>query len=775
MLSCRAVLRWYLALALVSVVACSPGPDEAIDVPLPEAAYVGVEVCARCHEAQTELWRGSDHDLAMQEATEETVLGDFSGRELVYGGVTSSFFRRDGKFVVRTDGPDGELRDYAIAYTFGFEPLQQYLVEFPAGRYQAVSLAWDSRPAAEGGQRWFHLYPDEVVDFRDPLHWTKRLQNWNAMCAECHSTNLQKSYQPDGDAGSGRYDTTWYEMNVSCEACHGPGSIHVAWGERDEAERDPGLDNAGLVVNLGDDDAGVWVIDTKTGLAERQPPRSNHRQLETCARCHTRRSSEQADYVFGEPLLDTHRVAMLEEPLYYPDGQILDEVYVYGSFLQSKMYRAGVTCQDCHDPHGLHVRGEGNSVCAGCHAPDKFDTPSHHFHDAGTEGALCVACHMPERTYMVVDPRRDHSFRVPRPDLSDRLGTPNACNSCHQNQTSEWAARAVTRWYGGERPPHYGETLYAGRVGAPGASDALSRLALDLEAPGIVRGTALTLLARQPSARTAETLAATSSSSEPFVRLGALEAVDTLPAEARHRLVVPLLEDPIRNVRLEAGRVLAGVPRVSFSPRQWERLTEVLEEYREAQMRNADWPESWVNLGLLATQLGQPGEAERSYRRAIALDPQFARAYVNLADLYRLLDRDAEGERVLREGLESVWEGQAADLHHGLGLALVRLKRTDEALDELRKAAELRPDEARYSYVYGVALESRGEIERALEVVGAAHERSPYDRDLLYALVSWNIERGARREALKFARELADVARDDPSVSRLLAELESGQ
>jgi Flp pilus assembly protein TadD len=709
----------------------------------------------------------------MQDATAETVLGDFSGREFVYAGVTSHFFERDGKFVVRTDGPDGELRDYAIAYTFGVFPLQQYLVEFPGGRFQALSLAWDTRPSSEGGQRWFHLYPDEQIDFRDPLHWTKRFQNWNLMCAECHSTDLQKNYRPSADGGSGRYETTWFELDISCEACHGPGSKHVAWGDKKEEERDPNLENAGLVVNLGDDDGGIWEIDTETGLAKRIPPRSNNRQVETCARCHARRSSQQADYFHGEPILDTHRVAMLDELLYYPDGQILEEVYVYGSFIQSRMYRQGVTCQDCHDPHGLHVRGEGNARCAGCHAPQKFDTAAHHFHEVGTEGALCVSCHMPTRNYMVVDPRLDHSMRVPRPDLTDRLGTPDACSGCHRDKPATWSAEAIVRWYGGERTSHYGEALQAGRAGAPTAGELLSRVALDSEAPGIARGTALALLGRQPTSQTADTLAAAILDDEPFVRLGALESAEILSPEARHRLVVPLLEDAIRSVRIEAARVLAGVPRESFTPGQWERLTEVLDEYREVQQRDADWPDSHVNLGLLHLQLGEHDEAEQAYRQALALDPQFSRAYVNLADLYRVRDRDEEAVQLLRDGLAKVWEG--ADLHYALGLALVRRKRMDEALAELRRAAELRPDEARYSYVYGVALHSGGEVERALEVLETAHERNPYDRELLYVLVTMNYERGAKREALKFAHRLVELTPEDPNARSLLEELESAR
>ncbi|MCP4250922.1 MAG: hypothetical protein GY778_28120, partial [bacterium] len=129
--------------------------------------YVGRGVCAECHAKQTDGWRGSHHDLAMQEVNEQTVLGDFDDASFSYAGTTTTFTRRDGAFIVRTDGPDGELTDFPVAYVFGVVPLQQYLIAFPDGRYQALSIVWDTRPAAEGGGRWVHLYPSEATDHRD--------------------------------------------------------------------------------------------------------------------------------------------------------------------------------------------------------------------------------------------------------------------------------------------------------------------------------------------------------------------------------------------------------------------------------------------------------------------------------------------------------------------------------------------------------------------------------------------------------------------------------
>ena len=759
-----------LAVALLAFGFCActvpEGSRGAGELPEP-AAYVGVEVCARCHQGETDLWRGSHHDLAMQEAREDTVLGSFNGTVFEHEGVTTKFFRRDGKFLVETEGPGGGSGEFEVAYVFGVEPLQQYLLALPRGRLQALTVAWDTRPKAESGQRWFHLYPDEVIAPDDPLHWTGRLQNWNLMCAECHSTALEKGYDFESDT----YETTWSEIDVSCEACHGPGSRHALWGESEKAKR--GADS-GLVVDLSDRDGAVWVMDMTTGLSKREPPRQGRTEVETCARCHSRRSSQQADYVHGEPILDTHRVSLLDGALYYPDGQILDEVYVYGSFLQSKMYRKGVTCKDCHEPHGLHVRGEGNSVCAACHDVGRYDSRSHHFHEPGTKGASCIECHMPSRTYMVVDPRHDHSFRVPRPDLSASLGVPNACNDCHRangNRSPKWAAETVVQWYGAERPHHYGEILDAGRRGLPGAGDRLARLASEPETPGIVRATSLEMLGSLPSRETPSVIQAGLADEDPLVRLGAVEGAVALDPAARHRLAVALLSDPVRGVRIEAARLLSEVPLEFFTTEQRRALDAALEEYRKAQRRNADWPESHMNLALVHLARGELPEARRAYENALRLDPSFTRAYVNLADLHRMEGRDAEGEALLRRGLSR--SPEAAELHHALGLTLVRLHRNDEALESLRRAAGLHPGEARYAYVYGVALEGSGEVDAAIRVLDRALESHPYDREILHALAAFEEKRGRVASAVEYARRLVEASPGDPAAREILARLKS--
>src|SRR2546422_5518066 len=655
----------------------------------PGASYVGRQVCGQCHQQAEERWRGSHHDLAMQPATDASVAGDFNDARFSYAGVTSTFSRRDGKFVVRTDGPDGRLRDYEVKYTFGASPLQQYLVEFPDGRLQALSIAWDTRPRAQGGQRWFHLYPGENVTHRDELHWTNPSQNWNYMCAECHSTGVRKNY----DAKTRRFATTYAQVNVSCQACHGPGSNHVAWAKKEGNWRSLDGRTKGLAVALDERKAGTWALRAETGTAQRTPAARPAREVELCGRCHARRGQFSDDYVHGRPLGATHRVALLEDRLYYPDGQIRDEVYEYGSFLQSKMFARGVTCSDCHDPHSGTLRAPGSQVCLGCHTGQKYETPTHHFHAAGSRGADCAGCHTPTTTYMVIDPRHDHSFRVPRPDLSVKLGVPNACTRCHAGRPAEWAAKQVEAWYGHAPRGYqrYAEAFRTASLGGPGAGDLLQAVARDGDQPAIARASALARLGILASPAAGEVVRAGLNDPDPLVRRAAAGALEGAEPARRVELLAPLLDDPVRTVRMEAARGLAGSPRERLTDAQRKALDRGLAEYVAAEQFNADRPESHVNLGLLYAAERKSAEAEEALKVALEVDPRFVPAAVNLADLYRATGRDAEGERVLRAAIER--DPRSAPAHHALGLFLVRQQRMPEALTELEAAARLTPED----------------------------------------------------------------------------------
>ncbi len=695
----------------------------------------------------------------MQVATPASVLGSFNQVNFTSNSVTSTFFRQGSRFMVRTDGPDGRLHDYEVKYTFGVYPLQQYLIAMPGGRLQALGIAWDSRPADHGGQRWFSLLSGRHISNRDSLHWTALDQNWNFMCADCHSTNVRKSYDPRMRT----FSTSYAEIDVSCEACHGPGSLHIAWSikQGDWKARDA---SKGLLIALNERRGIAWSVAQASGEVQRSVPRASQREIQMCARCHSRRSQINEDYVHGQPVGDDYRVALLDDDLYFPDGQIKGEDYEYGSFIQSRMYHAGVTCSDCHEPHSLILRAQGNGVCLQCHLAQKYASSKHHFHQLNSTGAQCVSCHMPMRTYMVVDPRRDHSLRIPRPDLSVRFGVPNACTSCHTGKSSQWAATAVAKWY--RRPvvgfQRFADALHDAIEGAPDARHLLSALIANREQPAIARATALTMMPSW-SPDPGDTMVTSAIADEsPLVRRAAARALANVDLRARIVPLGQLLRDPVRDVRLEAAEVLADTPSDSLPPPVATELNQAIDEYIAAQRLNADRPEAHLNLGLLDARQSQFAPAEAEFKLALSLDPSFVPAAVNLADLYRSLDRDRDGERVLDDAISRAPDD--ASLRYALGLLLVRTKRIGQALDSLAAAARLDPDNARYAYVYAIALHDGDQLHPAITMLEASLRSHPYDRDSLAAVVNFLGESGDSVSALPYAQRLLEL---EPSNSQL--------
>jgi Tfp pilus assembly protein PilF len=718
------------------------GMPSATVAPVRLAGFVGSEKCKSCHKREYDLWKGSHHDRAMEVASGETVLGDFNDRTFEHGGVVTRFTRRAGRFYVRTQGPGGRMGEFEVTHTFGWYPLQQYLVPFPGGRLQCLPVAWDVDKA-----RWYHLYPDPPIDPGDWLYWTKAGQNWNGMCAECHSTNLKKNYDAEADA----YRTTWSDIDVGCEACHGPGSRHVEWAEMPDMARPP-IRNAELVVRT-------------SGLTSRS-------LVELCAPCHSRRAA-LGDYTHAEPdLLDSMLPQTLDENLYFADGQILDEVYVYGSFTQSKMYHRDVRCSDCHEVHSIRPVREGNDLCLQCHRAQDYDTREHHFHkkkdeqgdairsadgtvlfEVGT-GAECAQCHMPGRLYMGIDYRLDHSFRLPRPDLSVALGVPNACNRCHTDKTAQWSDETITKWYGPGRRSHYGPTLARGRKGEAGARDDLIRLAGDPLYPVIVRATALSLLAAYPGAESAAAFERALADDEALIRRTAIDSLNVSDPMARQGLVSPMLYDPVKAVRIEAARLLAEQPSVDLRPDIREVYRTVLEEYKASMDYSADFAFARYNLANLYVALGRPEQAVRSYLAAITIDDLFYPAKVNLAMLYNEQGEKKKAEALLREALEA-----RSDLHevaYSLGLLLAEEKRYEEAAVYLERAARGMPQRARIRYNLGLLLQTLGQDREAENELLAALEIEADNPDFLYAAADYYLKRGRLAEAERMAVTLVE-------------------
>nr|WP_300306186.1 tetratricopeptide repeat protein [Halomonas sp.] len=748
------------------------------------ANYAPDGSCAGCHQAESEAWKDSDHGWSMREATEDNVLGDFEDATFEDGPVKARFFHDDEGYKATLEGPDDPAKTYRIRYTFGYSPLQQYLVALPGGKLQGLTIAWDSRPEEQGGQRWFSLYPGQAFTPDDPLHWRGRYQNWNAMCADCHSTNLQKNY----DEASDTFATTWHEQNVGCQSCHGPAQSHLDWanGEKHNPAGEAGTKEAETgKAGIGEDEPSTEDMGLAVDLKNTKGPAL----VEQCATCHSRRQmlGVGPGPGHGKPLTDTALPSLLSEGLYHADGQIQGEVYVYGSFVQSRMYEAGVACSDCHDPHTTKIRIQGNGLCTQCHnlapparfptlKPGDYDNPDHYHHERGSEGAQCVNCHMPETTYMVVDPRRDHSFRVPRPDLDGKTDSPDACTGCHQDQSPAQAASSIQQWFGelsrANTTSHYGVTLQAARQGDPEALDGLVALSQDTDTPDIVRATAVDALAAYgtPAIPTLEQALKDDSS---LVRAAAIPPFAQAPDEARIELLLPLVDDPRLAVRDEAIKALAGTSMMLIPEAQREMVVEARNDYERRLRENADLPGNRLNLAVLLERTRRKDEAAEQYRAALKLDPYFLPARVNLATL---LSRsgDIEGaQETLRAGvaLDEMPKPDRGHLAYLLALGLAEQGQREEALEWLDNAAKWRPNHARTYYNQGLLLDRLGRKDEALTSLETGLTHAPDDPDLLYALVYLHATLGHVPQALEALSQLRQLRPDDPRLQRLEGQL----
>ncbi len=751
----------------------------------PPGAYAGRAACAECHAAEAKAWSGSDHDRAMEPADSASVLGRFAGDSLPANpgqdpGAGARFQREGGQYLISAQGPDGAHHPYPVRYTFGVRPLQQYLVEFPGGRLQALPTAWDARQG-----KWFHLDADSVTAPDDWLHWTRDGQNWNGMCADCHSTGLKRGY----DAAAGTFRTEWKELDVSCEACHGPAAGHVKWartgalgrffldradketrglrwdhthaaawkgyrGAQGNAAGTPAV--AGGIPGAG----GPSAAPGRIGL-EKDGARA---QVEACARCHARRSALQQDFGYAKAFLDGFTPQLLNEGVYHADGQIQDEDYEYGSFLQSRMFHAGVACADCHDPHSLKVRASGNALCTRCHEAARFDAPEHHRHAAGSPGSACVECHMPTRTYMRIDARRDHSLRVPRPDLSAKYGVPNACGNCHTDHDAAWAAEKVAAWHGPARKPHFSDLLVPGRAGGPGADSALNRLAADTAFPAIVRATAVSLLSAYMGDIAKAAVARGAVDADPLVRWAAATGMESLPESERAGLAGPLLHDSLRAVRAAGAAALLPVsPLLADSLRP--AFTAAVAEHREALAANAFFPGGRFNLGRYHEARGDADSAAREYRAALAIDDRFLPARMNLASLHARAGRPDSAAAAYRAALRR-FPGYA-DAHYALGLYYGETGWGDSSAVHLAAAEAGMPGNPRVSYNLGLALEKLGrhaEAEQALRRCLAAGGDAP---DYLYVF-AWFLSKRARwDDATTYLKRLHIAAPDYPGAQAL--------
>jgi tetratricopeptide (TPR) repeat protein len=726
------------------------------------ADYIGAKACASCHENESALWQKSDHFHAMQLATPATVLGDFTNTEVSFHNIKTRFFVEDKKHFIETKNEAGKVQKFKVLYTFGHQPLQQYLVEIGNGKLQAFNIAWDSRSVIDGGQRWFHLQPHEDISPEHPFFWQSHFQNWNSRCADCHSTDLKKNYNAELDS----YDTQWSDINVACEACHGPGSDHLSLAQSNKLD----ADNSGL---LKTGTRTAWLFKNGDSIASPMTA-SDDKEIDICGGCHSRRLPI-GKLTPGAAYQNQYLLQLLSPGLYFPDGQIQDEVFVLGSFLQSKMYQKGVRCTNCHEPHSGGVKLPGNALCNQCHLPTTFDTLEHHGHRPESSGSFCVDCHMPERLYMGVDDRRDHSFVVPKL-ITTASENASACSSCHENKSPEWINESILLL-----APHSANNTSSGHWSLTNQRSRnldtlsigdLSRHAADETLPAIIRATLIEQLANFPSRITLEAAVAALTHHDPMIRRAAAGSIGFLPAADRWPLLKSLADDKTRSVRFAAAAALTDVlDQLPLADKK--RVNVLLADYQASLAFSLDSPSTQMAMAQLSMGLGDRQQAELHYVKALDISPGFVPALLNYAEFLRASARDPEVQKHLLKAIEVAPDSAGAQ--HAYGLYLVRQKQVSDAIPYLRKAATINDAQPRFSYVYAVALDSIGSTDSAIVHLKTADKRWPNQMDILNTLLQYADKQNQLASHLPYLSKLSALSPSSPLVKQLLQKYQSRQ
>ncbi len=689
-------------------------------------SFTGPDACYSCHPNESGDWKKSDHFKAMMVANDSTVVGNFNNEILKADGVTSTFFKKDGKYFINTQGDDGINHDYEVKYTFGYYPLQQYLVEFPGGRMQVPRQSFNVKT-----KKWYHQYPDEQINYRDWQHWTHQSQNWNSMCAYCHSTGLKKGYDEINDS----YNTTYAHLTVSCESCHGMGKNHITYINSAYKE--------------GTKVKGSYLLDAKNT--------SNADEINTCAPCHSRRIEISEHPVFSHEVLDNFVVEMPTTENYFADGQFRNENYEFGSFLQSKMFHRGVKCSNCHNPHSGKIKFNGNQLCLQCHTTD-YDNPQHHFHKAGSEGAQCINCHMPTRTYMGADVRRDHSMRIPRPDQSVKYNTPNACNNCHSNQNANWAEAQVVKWYGANRNYHYSDDLIPGSQLDANAVQHLKKLAGDTAVTNLIRATAINYLGDLSSSESIATIKKYLNDSSALVRQQSAVALGNLLGGNAANDLAPLLNDPVRGVRVSAARAMSGTNAVSIPPT-------VNDELKNFMHLQADYTTGSLMLADYYYQQGDVAKAEHYYKRTIKIDSMANLARFNLASLYNTSGNNTKATDILLDAYHTDPSNPRAS--YNLALIYAETGNKTEALRFFEKAYRLKLDNDQLYYNYGLYLQQQNDSKKAEQIFNEGLQKYPLSEQLNYGAAFFYLKTGNSKKAMNCINVLRRLNPSKPEYQQL--------
>ena len=702
-------------------------------------AYVGDETCKKCHASEHKEWKQSDHYMSMLPANDTTVVGDFNNVTFTADGVTSRFYKKGKKFFINTEGDDGKHHDFEVKYIFGYTPLQQYLVDFPGGRMQVPRLSWDVNK-----KKWFNQYAGQNIASHDWLHWTGNAQNWNTMCASCHSTNLIKNYDTKTDA----YKTTYNIINVSCESCHGAGLNHSKY--LNSKEYKSGEKTVGSYLKMHKNATQLEVIND-------------------CAPCHARVSELTQKHIDSKEIMDNYIPEIPSTEHFHADGQVDDEDYIYTSFLQSKMFAHGVKCTDCHNPHTTKLKRIDNQTCTKCHVTTTYDTPKHTFHPMGSKGASCVSCHMPGKLFMGNDFRHDHSFRVPRPDLSVKYGTPNACNMCHTDKSDKAMADAVVKWYGPNRKYHYAEDLIPGSQTNNDSEAHLTKLFNAPTTPAIVKATVANYLGNIITPTSLSTLLTGLKNKEAQVRYRSLRSLASFPPQEWINAVGPLLSDKVRAVRIAAADLYISVPKNQIANEYNEAFAKAQQELKDYLLYQTDFSVGNIMLADYYLKMDDYNNAELFYKKGLKKDSQMNYAWLNLSSVYNSQGKNELALKALQSALKN--DSKNERIYYNLALLNNEMNNKPEAEKNFAKAVDLNSQNPRVYYNYGLMLNANKNYAAAESILLKGIAINANAPELYYALVFVYMQSNNVEKAQQAATVLKQLDPTNPNYQQLFSQL----
>jgi tetratricopeptide (TPR) repeat protein len=729
------ILLLFVAFRVFIVDNCSSKEEKYSIISNDGKSYVGDQSCKECHKGEHKKWTESHHFMSMLPPSEKTVKGNFDNITHTANGVTSRFFKKGNKYFINTEGEDGKNHDYEVKYIFGFTPLQQYLVEFPGGRLQVPRVSWDTKQ-----KKWFNQYTKQTVSSHDWLHWTGNSQNWNTMCASCHSTNLQKNYDENTDT----YKTSYSVINVSCESCHGAGKQHSDYIKGEDYKD-------------GEKTKGSFLKLIKNG--------SQLEQINTCAPCHARVSEISNNHIRSNEIMDNYIPQIPDTEYFFADGQIDDEDYIYTSFLQSKMFSKGVKCSNCHNPHSTKLKKIDNQTCLQCHAQQKYNVPAHTFHPVESQSSLCVSCHMPGKIYMGNDLRHDHSFRVPRPDLSVTYGTPNACSNCHQDKSNKYLAEAVVKWYGPKRKYHFSDDLIPGSRLNSESETHLKKLIENTQTPNIIKATAAFYLGKIPTQTSLSILLKSLNNKDAQVRYRALTSLANFQPAGWIDAVGPLLSDKVRAVRIAAADLYITISSAQIKEQYKEAFSEAHKELKKYLHYQTDFSVGNIMLADYYLKLEDYVNAEKYYKKGLRKDSQMNYAWLNLSSAYNFQGKNEEALKSLEFALKN--DSKNDRIYYNMALLCNEMGNKPASKNSFAKAVALKSLNPRVYYNYGLLLNEAKNFKEAELILNKGITLNPSAPELYYALTFVYIQTNNVNKAQKTALHLKQLDPNNPEYQEL--------